>query len=94
MKILNNTQILFISIFIFSVFLIIGCDKKEQIKEPVSDNLVGIPSVLDLNDLSENGIFILKKQVLTPNKNGIIADIVLKLPAYKNGYVWYSFYRR
>jgi hypothetical protein len=48
-------------------------------------------SVLDLNNLFENGVFTLEKQVLTPNKNGIIADVVLKLPAYKNGMYYRPF---
>ena len=29
--------------------------------------------------------------MITPNKNGIIADIVLKLPAYKNGIYYRPF---
>ena len=91
MKILNNTCVLLRFILLFSIFLIIGCDKKEQVKVTVTENLVEIPSVLDLENLSENGIFILKKQVLTPNKNGIIADIVLKLPEYKNGMYYRPF---
>tara|TARA_R110001606_G_scaffold233105_4_gene380554 strand:+ start:947 stop:3073 length:2127 start_codon:yes stop_codon:yes gene_type:complete len=91
MKILNNSRFLFTSILILSVFLIIGCNKKEQIKEIITENLSEIPSVLDLKNLSENGIFTLKKQVLTPNKKGIIADIVLKLPAYKNGMYYRPF---
>jgi len=91
MKILNNTRFLCTSILILSVFFIIGCDEKQQIKETVTENLAEIPSVLDLNNLSENGIFSLKKQVLTPNKKGIIADIVLKLPAYKNGMYYRPF---
>jgi hypothetical protein len=91
MKVLNNTQILFKSILILSIFFIIGCDKKEQIKEVINDGLVEIPSFLDLNHLSENGIFTLEKQVLTPNKKGIIADIILKLPEYQKGMYYRPF---
>ena len=65
--------------------------KKRNQEEISNDKLIEIPKALDLNNLSENGIFTIEKQLLTPNNSGVIADIVLKLPEYQKGMYYRPF---
>ncbi|QXP66387.1 hypothetical protein [Polaribacter sp. AHE13PA] len=68
-----------------------ACYKQKNQEEISNDKLIEIPKALDLNDLSENGIFTIEKQLLTPNNSGVIADIVLKLPEYQKGMYYRPF---
>ena len=72
---------------VFSIFLLNACDEKKYKKEISNYKLIEIPKSLDLNNLSGNGIFTIEKQILTPNNSDVIADIVLKLPEIKKGYI-------
>ncbi len=62
--------------FILIIFIHMTC---------VSQVNKNIPSVIGINDLPAKGVVKIKKQVFTPNKDGIIAAIELVLPEYEEG---------
>ncbi len=79
-----------INLLIFSVLLITSCVKHSQLKK--QKNLMEvIPESIELSNLSENGQLGLMKQELVPDSNGIIAEIILKLPEFKKGIYYRPF---
>jgi hypothetical protein len=83
-----KTKILLISFLIFNTFLVIGCAKKKE--SEVRDS-IGIPKFIDVSLLDSQGVYVIKKQELIPNKKGIIAEISLKLPEYQKGMYYRPF---
>jgi len=57
-------------------------------------SLNAIPKSINLEQLNNKGVFILEKQNLVPQKNGIIAQVKLNLPTFKKGVYYRPFSAR
>lgn len=67
----------------------IACSQKET-KEEIQE-LNSIPESIVMDRLASKGIIILNKQQLVPDTNGIIAEIALELPEFKQGVYYRPF---
>ncbi|MDO7172375.1 Sip1-related alpha-galactosidase [Mariniflexile sp. AS56] len=93
MKLFNNySKIKTAILFTCGVLVVIGCGIKDvKPTESTSINLKEIPNILDLRNLGTTGLYSLNKQLLSPNGDGIIAEVALKLPEYQNGMYYRPF---
>lgn len=78
-----------ISIIILGVFLLLcnSCKRSLDGAELVYE----IPEKIKLEELAENGVYQLFKQELTPNSEGVLANIRFELPIYEKGIFYRPF---
>jgi hypothetical protein len=75
-----NIKVLFL--FVLTI-LILACGKNEPKKE--LEEFKNIPKTIILNQLNTKGVLRINKQLFVPNKEGVLAEIKLELPAYQKG---------
>lgn len=79
-------------ITLLTAFLLACEVKKEQtLQANEAGNFDQIPSLLEVNEVSQEGIFTIRQQVFTPDSIGVIATIPIKLPAYEKGMYYRPF---
>ena len=91
---LKRIKVRFQLTFISVVLLLVSCTTIKTQTTTSPNEFTTIPKFIDLKQLSSNGVFSVKKQILSPNAKGIIADISLILPEYINGLYYRPFSER